>query len=420
MERNRSNRRRKTLTTKVCLGGLAFFLISSAYSDNMRVGPFHFNLGLNPGFRYTDNANASETDPQGAFYLTVGPSLSGGTTLETLGGEQLTLSMSVNYEWCVSGNQTDTFSAPVNFALTIPIYLYRWSFVLADTFTFSNDPLEASFAFNTDRVPQFHNTASVNATRQFGKYALTLGAQMLNNWYPDTPQQEYTQYQFSMTPSYFLREGYSVFWQNVLGFTFQQSPKQNVLGLSTALGVSGQITPSLSGSVSLGYSWNFFQLRDLGPGGGIFGGIFDPVIVPSATLGGISSTVSLNYTHPLRPNTTYTLSFYTNPGMQALLQDSSVQSTYGVNFGLSHRLSRGITLSPRVSWQHIEDVGPQNPAFPGTQERADMLELSIGFSRQLTRKLGATIEYRFQQRSSNLVGQSYQVNEITGSLNYTF
>jgi hypothetical protein len=420
MEHASRTRRSNALGTKVCLLCLALFSCAvPTWADNIHAGPFGFTLSLNPGFTWTDNFNNSETNKLSDLSINIGPTLTMSTGLPSLGGGQLTLAMSVNYQISITGNQENTFSAPCNLSLSIPIYIYQWYVVVSDNFTFTNDPLESTWAANTNKEPQFNNTVSVTGTRQFGRYALTLGAQMINGWYPDNPTQDQWQFLFSATPSYFLREGYSVFWQNNLGFTFQNAPKQNVIGYTTGLGVSGQITPSLSGSIAVGYSWSFIQERNLGPGDGIFGGIFDPVILPAYNLDGINLNSSLNFSNPLRPNTTYTVSFFANPGITALLEDSSIQSTYGVNLGLSHRLSRGITLSPRVSWQHMEDAGPQD-LLSGPRERADILQLSISFSKPLTRKLGSNLTYRFQQRNSNLPGQSYQVNQVTGSLSYTF
>jgi uncharacterized protein (PEP-CTERM system associated) len=127
---------------------------------------------------------------------------------------------------------------------------------------------------------------------------------------------------------------------------------------------------------------------------------------------GVSSTVSLNYAHPLRPNTTHTLSVFRSPGV-ALLRNTSLTEATGVNYLISHRLNRYVTISPNVGWVHLKSLS-------GTTEVADILQVGFGLGRQFTKHLSTSLTYRYQLRSSNLPNSSYDVNDVSLSANYSF
>ena len=121
----------------------------------------------------------------------------------------------------------------------------------------------------------------------------------------------------------------------------------------------------------------------------------------------------MSYTHPLRPNTTHTLSFFHSPGITLGLENSSIQETTGFNYTLARRLNRYMTLAPSVGWTHLKSLS-------GSTEIADVIIVGISLQRQFTKKLTGSLAYQYQTRNSNLSGQSYDVNEVTVNMNYTF
>ena len=123
--------------------------------------------------------------------------------------------MAATYSQSLTGVQPDTFGAPLNAALVLPIYVAEWNVVLSDSFSFENDPLDSTFAVNRTQVEEYSNVASASATRQLGKFSATFAAQRTDDIYPSDPSQEETDYLFSFTPAYFFREGYSVFLRNI-------------------------------------------------------------------------------------------------------------------------------------------------------------------------------------------------------------
>jgi uncharacterized protein (PEP-CTERM system associated) len=56
----------------------------------------------------------------------------------------------------------------------------------------------------------------------------------------------------------------------------------------------------------------------------------------------------------------------------------------------------------------------------GSGEVDDIVGVGFGLSRQFNKKLSASLIYRFQSRSSNLTGASYDDNDVNVSMNYTF
>ena len=307
--------------------------------------------------------------------------------------------MAATYSQSLTGVQPDTFGAPLNAALVLPIYVAEWNVVLSDSFSFENDPLDSTFAVNRTQVEEYSNVASASATRQLGKFSATFAAQRTDDIYPSDPSQEETDYLFSFTPAYFFREGYSVFLRNTYGISYLADPTlRDSTGYSTQVGVNGQITKSLNGTISLG--WSHLELKATETNG-------------VDHIDGVSSQISVSYAEPLRPNTTHTLSFFHDPGITLGLRGSSITAATGINYTIAHRLNRYLTLAPSVGWTHLE-------ALSGSREIADLIVVGFRLQRQFTEKLTGSFAYQYQTRSSNLSGQSYDVNEVTVNFNYTF
>lgn len=406
---------------RICAWLVVVLLTSEATAQTINWGPFRLNLGVTAGVTYTDNTNTSETNPQSEWEFSIGPTVSGSIILApTLpGGEQLAITTSASYsfKYSLEKGEDETFSAPVNVSLVLPVYIARWDVVLSDTFSFSNEPLEQTFAFNRDEVPNYNNNASLSVGRNFGRVGVNFTASRGDKIYPDDPEQEETNYQFSFTPSYFFRENYSVFLRNSIGYTIRHGPGEpDSWGYSIELGVAGQITQNLSGFVSLGYAHTtIFDRFEEGDPSDPFGGVFNRRRLPDDRVDGISSTIGLNYSHPLRPNTTYSISFSRSPGITAALEDSDITEATSATLSIAHRLTRLITLAPSISWVYLKDISSS-----GGGEKVHIWNVSLGLSRPITRKLQSSFSYRFQTRDSNLAGQSYDVNTVSLQFNYTF
>jgi len=173
---------------------------------------------------------------------------------------------------------------------------------------------------------------------------------------------------------------------------------QDSQGYTADIGVSGQITPSLNGTISGG--WTHENLEAAGTN-------------RASNINGIDSTVTLSYTHPLRPNTTHAISFFRNPGVALLLKSSSVTQATGVNYTITHRLNRYVTLSPNVSYTYLKSLS-------GSMEVADYVTVGFTLQRGFTERLTGTFAYQYLVRTSNLPDASYTVNDISLNLNYRF
>lgn len=270
-------------------------------SQNIQSGPFRLNLGFTAGADFRDNANLSENHPKADVLLTLGPTLSGGVFLPFSGGEEFTLTLAATYSHSVTGVQGDSFGAPLTAALVLPIYVAEWNVVLSDSFSYQNDPLGTTFAANQTEVDQYMNTITVSATRQLGRVSTTFAAQRMDDFYPSDSSLQQVDYVFSFTPAYLFREGYSVFLKNSYGINDLADPNlRDSTGYSFDVGVNGQISKSLNGTISVG--WAHLDLAPTKTNG-------------VRRIDGVDAAVSLSYTQPLRPNTTHTLSFFHNPGI---------------------------------------------------------------------------------------------------------
>jgi len=156
----------------------------------------------------------------------------------------------------LNGNQsTRSFSSPVVTDVNIPISIGQWRFVASDAFTFENDDLDSAVAIGQPKTTQYNNLAAASLTRNFGKSLVTFGAQRTDKFSPTDPDLEETVDQFSFTPGFIIRDNYTLFWRTTYGLVYLADPKlQDSEGISSEIGVAGQITPYLNGTVSVGYA----------------------------------------------------------------------------------------------------------------------------------------------------------------------
>ncbi len=376
-------------------------LSNASMAQNFKWGPFDMTAGAIASADYRDNANTSANHPKADVLLTLGPTLNGGVYLPFAGGEKFTLTVAASYTRSLTGVTPNTFGAPLTASLQLPMYVAEWTVLVFETFTYNTDPLQSTFAVNTSSLEEYSNIAGASATRQFGRFAATFAVQRTDNIYPTDSSQNVEDYQFSFTPSFMLAQGYSVFLRTSYGLTYVDGPGlQNSAGYSIDAGVNGQITPSLNGTISLG--WTHEQLEASGTN-------------TARNIDGVDSNVTLSYTHPLRPNTTHSIAFYRNPGVALLLMNSSITQATGVNYTISHHLNRFLTLSPQVGWAHLVSL-----SGPTTLETADYIQVGFALQRTFTKHLTGTFSYLHQIRDSNIPANTYVVNDVTVTAAYTF
>jgi hypothetical protein len=371
-------------------------------------------LGVQAGVEWTDNANMSSTFGKQDYALAIGPLLNGELTMPVVTGgreEVLTLSSSVgfSYKRWMNGGQANQFTSPIGVVFALPLHISNWDVFVNDSFTFTNDPLETTLQGFTSATPsalsQYSNLGSISAMRRFGRFALTLATQRQDKWAPLQPSLEETIYSFSITTAVYLQDNLSVFWANSIGFVFpaDHTTRSEGINMTTSIGLAGQITPVLSGTVSIGYVHSEF----------------DPILttkgaMPGGRTDGISGNVGLAYAHPLRPNTTHALSVTYSPGVTAMLNQSNFQTTYGANYTITHRLNSYLTFSPSLGWMRtISEGGLSHSQY-------DALVIQMGFNRAFGRRLSGSLLLRHEERSSSQGGMAYNVNDVTTSLSYMF
>ncbi|MCG3149847.1 MAG: hypothetical protein PCFJNLEI_03312 [Verrucomicrobiae bacterium] len=392
-------------------------------ADTINFGLLRGTLGVQAGLEFTDNLNNSESDRISNVDWILGPTFNGGLTLPIhiagTGGEQMTIrtGFAYNEKYSLNGNgHTRSFSSPVTAELFVPLTVGLWRLSLSDSFSFKNDELELAVGLNEATTEQYRNLVAVNASRNFGKATISLRGDRTDTISPTDPDQETTVYQFSFTPSLLIRDRYSLFWANTYALTYQADPDlQDSEGWSSSIGVSGLLTPRLSGVISIGFSHSRIKSQVLGPGDGIFGGIFDKEVLRADNVDGITSSIGLSYANELNPNTTYSISMFNSPGVTAVLKSSSVTEVYGATLRINHLLTPTVTLSPAFTWTHAESLGRDSSG-----EVTDLFAIQLGLRRRFTANLTGNFNYQYVLRSSNQPDSNYDVNRLSIRINYTF
>ena len=407
---------------------LVFGIVTSpGYGEQFKIGPITGQLGCQAGFEYKDNFNNSAVHKQSDFTPVFGPTINlsagqqGGFGFATPSGDEFRLNVGLSYSikpHLTTNLIETTFGAPVTVDLLIPIKLKYddWKGSVGETFSYNDSSVENAVMAGQKSAPQYSNVVSANLDRNLGRADLAFNAQRSDKISPSASWQGETDYTTSVTPSFQLRENYRVFWSTVYGLTFpNDSTKQKSQSITSSIGLSGQITPAFSGSLQLGYGISHLSEKVLGPGGGIFGGVFSPVTLPASTVGGINASIAGSYTHPLRPNTTYGLSVYHSPGISALMSSASLSSVTGVSLSLAHQLSSKTVLMPLFQFTHMESAG-----ITSSHDKQDLLSASMSLSRQLTEHLNWTAQYQYLYKISNLPNSTFDSTVITFMANYQF
>ena len=402
-----------------------FFCLSHCelFSETINYGPIRGDLGFQSGFEYTDNFNNS-TKKVSNLYLNVGPTFMGGLNFPvrigtTAGGDELTFNTGVSYSEKISlttNRIEQTFSSPITADLTVPFRFEDWNGRVAESFSFDNTSLENAVLASQHKVDTYNNIASISVDRNMGKAGISFGVERMDKMTPSTPTQNETDYLFSLTPSFHFRENYQFFWTTAYGLVFPVDLlRQEVQSITTSVGISGQITPAFNGSIQVGYGLSHLVKKITGPGQSIFGGIFDPNVLPAENLGGISSSMAGSYSHPLYPNTVYSVSISHSPGVTALLSSSSIQAVTTISLSLAHQLTKTFTLIPSVQFENIQALGVSS-----THEKENLLVIEMNLVRQFSDRLSMTIKYSYAYRISNLPNSTYDTTLITVDGTYRF
>ncbi len=388
---------------------------------NLRWGQAYatYGLGAQARLTYTDNVDLEEDNPKSDFLLDIGPTLSGemgwgggvGPELRLPGGEEFRIRLNLKYSlrYSFRDGVVQAYGAPISAEALIPIYIryLGWTVALSDTFDHTRRTLDTTFGFGQQDISVYNNTATLSAYRSFGRTTLTTGASRRDQIVIDAAfaDQEFTYYSFFFTPSYALNEAMSVFWSNSYNITdIGAATSRDSKGWSSSVGISGLITRNISGSVSIGYSRNTLEA-----------GVANGIPVGEETFEGINSGINLNYANPLRPYTTHSVAFFHSLNVPTGLVGSSITEAYGASYTISHLLNRWVTLSPRVSWTRQSSLGTST-----LSETVDIIHLGIGLDRRFTGHLSGGVSYTYQVRDSNIDDQSYDVNQVTGYLQYNF
>jgi len=382
-----------------------------AQAFQFRFGPLKLqvDLTLGAGVEYTDNVDQSETDPKPDTSITLdfGPTVTGGLDLPLRsGGTALSLATSgtMSYKYSLEEGQWELdFSSPVSVAASLPVYIRGWTVTAADSFSFNNSPLESTVVVDQEDAMQYSNSASIGANRQFGRLGITTGIARTDKWAPSEPDTEEAVHTISFTPSLAISEYHSLFWSHTVGITLPDDPtRSKSIGYSTTVGVSGRLTQTLNGSIGVG--WTHTHLS----------AINSPTTnVPPQDLDGPNAVLALNFAHPLRPNTTHSMSFAYSPGVTALLNDSNVQESYAATYSLTHRMNRQAVLSPSVNWTFVQDL-----STAGSGEATHQVRAGLAFSTPLMNNVDSTMNYFYQTRLSNLPVETYDAHQLTVTVSW--
>ncbi len=375
---------------------------------NVKAGPVSVRFGAGLGFEYTDNIAVNSSGAQSD--LIIRPTGTMAASWAVTEYNQLNFSVSLGYQKYVSHSQFDTVTiqATPDTGLSFDVFIGDFRINFHDRFSYQQNPLgqgALSGGVNNNNAASFgtaQNAVGLGVDWDLNKLTVSFGYDHNNTFYLGS-----TFSQLDTTADYFyvrgtlaVSEGLAAGLESTVGLTSydqhtatgQNDNRQFTVGPF----VNWRVSEFVQTTARVGYLATTYE--------------------QTGAINNSSSTPSyygnLSIDHKLNNFIDHHLSVAES--VQQGVNSDSV-SVFSVNYGISWRAFRLTTISPSFTYEHGKESGLNTIG-----ETFDRLSMGIGFGYRITEKLGASLNYSFVSKSSNLAGRDYTVNSVALNFNYNF
>ena len=379
--------------------------------EQPHLGPVQLTLGAYTGVEANDNINTSQFSSQSDVILHAGLNL--GFIWPATEQSELDFYTSAGYGKYLEHPSNDRFEVDPGSALSWNISFEDGTLTFFDQFSDSQSVISEASVTGLSKLPRIDNTAGTRADWQPGRWLFELGYSH-DTYFSDDATYEYLN---RNSEYFFLRAGHLLAEDTQLGLeasaslTRYQIPIQsNNTSYSLGPYFNWQITDHLNASARGGYTIYVFDANGANQ--------------PAQNLD--SYYASLTLTHQLTEFVSQKLSIERDISL-GLGEGNNYTEQLTVNYGVSWAATTHLGLSLNLNYADGSQPLTTQTYVPFygfvsyiENENYSRVGINPGISYQFTEKLSGSLIYGYWTRTSNLFGNSYQDNDLTLQLNYSF
>jgi hypothetical protein len=379
--------------------------------DQPHLGPVQLSLGAYTSIDFSDNINASQTDPQSDELLHAG--VNAGMVWPATPLSSVTLSAGIGYAHYLKNSQNDSLEFQPNSSLNWNIFIEDVTLSLYDQFSFSQQVVTQGAVSDLTRFPIYNETAGILASWQPGHWEFSGGYS-----HGET---------FSTSSALTYLDRSSENFNLRGGWRFAENTEA---GLEASASVTSYRVTTQPGDTSLSLgpfaNWQITQAIHLTVRGGPTVYVFDsqPGSSQGSTL--TSYYAQLTASHQLTPYMSHQISLNRQVSL-GLNQGGSDIQEFTASYNASYALTPMIGLNASLSYDHgnqsFQNIIPIAPGFGlllNQTEIYDLYSFSGGLSWQAAQRLSTGLSFNHYFRQSNLANRSYTADILTVRLSYAF
>jgi len=374
---------------------------------NLKLGPVSFGLDSSLGIELNDNVNLSESSHEGDVILR--PLLSTRVFWPVSEKNALNFSVGVGYEKYFNHPARDQLVVAPGSELSFDLFVKDFRFTAFDRFSYTQNPIDVGSLSGVANYGALENTAGANVAWDLFKVILSAGYGHLI-WSSTTPQFEYLDKASELFSS---RAAFALHPALVAGFegtgsltAYDIQFLHDSYGYSAGVFAEWKLTEKLQAQTRGGYVNYVFDS----------GGPLSSAAKPTPYYVGVKIDHILNeyITHSLEGSREVRLGVYSDYEETSVLRHSTVW-----------KIIRGVELGTQIFYEHgtypsSVFSAPGTPTVVLSGETYDRLGAAVSLSRQLMKKLSASVAYRFTLKDSDSSLRDYTQNSLTVSLTYRF
>jgi hypothetical protein len=374
---------------------------------NLKLGSVSFAVDSSLGIELNDNVNLSEAGRQGDLILR--PLVNTRAFWPVSEKNALNFSVGVGYAKYFNYPDLDQLVVAPGSELSFDLFVKDFRFTVFDRFSYTQNPIDAGSLSGVANYGSLENTAGANAAWDLYKVVISAGYGHLT-WRSSTPQFEYLDRGSELFNS---RAAFSLHPALVAGLegtgsltAYADRLLHDSVGYSAGVFAVWKLTDKLQLQSHAGYvSYNF----DVG---GPLASPSNPI--PYYFAVNIEHILNEHITHSIEGGRVVRLGIY-----------SDFEETLTLRHSTVWKIIRGVDMGTQLFYEHgsyppalLSSPGSPTVVLPG--ETYDRVGFAVNLSRQLMKKLSASVGYRFTLKDSDSSLRDYAQNALMVSLTYRF
>jgi len=376
---------------------------SQAEPAGWKMGPVYLSPSVSFGVEYNDNVRNTE-NKESDFILRPGAAISGLWTATER--SHISFGFGWYYSKYLENSDLDRSSISPNSELAYDLLIKNLVLSFYDNFSYSQDVISQPSLSGVANFPRYDNTIGTRATWTPGQGLFSAGYAHQNSF----STEQTNNYIDRATEQLFGRAGYRLRPETTIGvevsaaFTdYDQESQHDNVNVSTGPYLDWKPLSALSLKFRGGYVYYHFDPTNSTDPVQPLSTYYAQVTVDHRITDHISQQFSA--VHDIRPS---------------FDQGSDYLESTTIRYSISWAFRQYTTLSAFASYESGTQPGVGGVGLIDEAEEYTRPGFGVSVSQQFTKKFTGVLGYNFYTRDSNIPGQSYDVNQVTLTLNYQF